>query len=43
LAEKIVLIGAGSLFGNRLSVDALSREPLEDATLGLRIGALGGV
>ena len=30
---KIVFIGAGSLFGNRLAVDVLSREPLQDSTL----------
>jgi len=30
---KIVFIGAGSLVGNRLSVDVLSREPLQDSTL----------
>ena len=32
---KIVFIGAGSLFGNRLSVDVLSREPLQGSTLRL--------
>ncbi|MFC1601860.1 alpha-glucosidase/alpha-galactosidase [Candidatus Sumerlaeota bacterium] len=30
---KIVFIGAGSVFGNRLSVDVLSREPLQDSTI----------
>jgi len=32
---KIVIIGAGSGFGGRLSVDIMSREPLQDATIGL--------
>ncbi|MHB1319271.1 MAG: family 4 glycosyl hydrolase, partial [Anaerolineae bacterium] len=32
---KIVIIGAGSGFGSRLSVDIMSREPLQDATLAL--------
>ncbi len=32
---KIVLIGAGSAFGSRLSVDILSRPPLQNATIGL--------
>ena len=32
---KIVIIGAGSLFGSRLSLDILSREPLRDATIAL--------
>lgn len=32
---KLVIIGAGSGFGTRLSIDALSREPLNDAVIGL--------
>ncbi len=32
---KIVIIGAGSGFGSRLSVDIMSREPLQDAQIGL--------
>lgn len=32
---KVVIIGAGSGFGSRLSVDILSREPLRDATIAL--------
>lgn len=32
---KIVIIGAGSLFGSRLSVDILSRSILRDATIAL--------
>ena len=32
---KIVIIGAGSGFGGRLSIDILSRERLQDATIGL--------
>jgi alpha-galactosidase len=32
---KIVIIGAGSGFGGRLSIDILSREPLRDATIAL--------
>ena len=32
---KIVIIGAGSGFGGRLSVDIMSREPLQGATIGL--------
>lgn len=32
---KIVIIGAGSQFGSRLSVDILSREPLREATIAL--------
>jgi alpha-galactosidase len=32
---KVVIIGAGSGFGSRLSIDILSREPLRDATIGL--------
>ncbi len=32
---KIVIIGAGSGFGGRLSVDIMSREVLQDATIGL--------
>jgi alpha-galactosidase len=32
---KIVIIGAGSGFGGRLSVDILAREPLRDATIAL--------
>ncbi|OGV63705.1 MAG: hypothetical protein A3K19_17075 [Lentisphaerae bacterium RIFOXYB12_FULL_65_16] len=32
---KTVIIGAGSAFGSRLSVDILSREPLNNATIGL--------
>jgi alpha-galactosidase len=32
---KIVIIGAGSLFGGRLSLDILSREPLRDSTIAL--------
>ena len=33
--SKIVIIGAGSGFGSRLSIDILSRGPLQDATIGL--------
>jgi alpha-galactosidase len=32
---KIVIIGAGSGFGGRLSIDILSRERLRDATIAL--------
>jgi alpha-galactosidase len=32
---KIVILGAGSGFGGRLSVDIMSREALRDATIGL--------
>ena len=32
---KIVIIGAGSGFGSRLSIDILSRESLRDATIAL--------
>jgi len=32
---KAVIIGAGSAFGGRLSVDILSREPLQDSTIAL--------
>ena len=32
---KIVIIGAGSGFGGRLSIDILSREPLQDSTIAL--------
>jgi len=32
---NIVIIGAGSGFGSRLSIDILSRESLKDATIGL--------
>jgi alpha-galactosidase len=32
---KVVFIGAGSAFGGRVSVDVLSREPLQDSTIGL--------
>jgi alpha-galactosidase len=32
---KIVIIGAGSGFGGRLSIDILSREPLRDSTIAL--------
>jgi len=32
---KAVIIGAGSGFGSRLSVDILSREPLQDSTIAL--------
>ena len=32
---KLVIIGAGSGFGGRLSVDTLSRIPLQDTTIGL--------
>jgi alpha-galactosidase len=32
---KVVIIGAGSAFGSRLSVDILSREPICDATIAL--------
>ena len=32
---KIVIIGAGSGFGSRLSIDVLSREPLRDTTIAL--------
>ena len=32
---KIVIIGAGSGFGGRLSIDILSRQPLQDATIAL--------
>ena len=30
---KIVIIGAGSGFGGRLSIDIMSREVLQDATI----------
>jgi alpha-galactosidase/6-phospho-beta-glucosidase family protein len=30
---KIVIIGAGSGFGSRLSIDIMSRESLRDATI----------
>ncbi len=33
--SKIVIIGAGSGFGGKLSVDILSREPLRDSTISL--------
>ncbi len=33
--SKIVIIGAGSGFGGRLSIDILVREPLRDATIAL--------
>jgi alpha-galactosidase len=32
---KVVFIGAGSAFGSRVSVDILSREPLQDSTIAL--------
>lgn len=32
---KVVIVGAGSGFGGRLSLDILSREPLQDATIAL--------
>ena len=32
---KVVIIGAGSAFGSRLSIDILSREPIHDATIAL--------
>jgi alpha-galactosidase len=32
---KIVIIGAGSAFGSRLSIDILSRKPIEDSTIAL--------
>jgi len=32
---KIVIIGAGSGFGSRLSIDILSREPLQDSCIAL--------
>ena len=32
---KIVIIGAGSGFGSRLSIDILSREVLQDSTIAL--------
>ena len=32
---KAVIVGAGSAFGSRLSIDILSREPLRGATIGL--------
>ena len=32
---KAVIIGAGSAFGGRLSVDILSRPPLQDSTIAL--------
>ncbi|RJP68000.1 MAG: alpha-glucosidase/alpha-galactosidase, partial [Comamonadaceae bacterium] len=32
---KVVIIGAGSAFGSRLSVDILSREPLSGCTIAL--------
>jgi alpha-galactosidase len=32
---KVVIIGAGSAFGSRISVDILSRKPLEDSTIAL--------
>ncbi|OPZ22927.1 MAG: Alpha-galactosidase [candidate division BRC1 bacterium ADurb.BinA364] len=32
---KALIIGAGSAFGSRLSIDILSREPLKDSTIAL--------
>ncbi|MHC4502636.1 MAG: family 4 glycosyl hydrolase [Planctomycetota bacterium] len=32
---KVVIVGAGSGFGGRLSLDVLSREPLRESTIGL--------
>jgi len=32
---KVVIIGAGSGFGSRLSIDLLARRPLQDCTIGL--------
>jgi alpha-galactosidase len=32
---KVVFVGAGSAFGGRVSVDVLSREPLQDSTIAL--------
>jgi len=32
---KVVIIGAGSGFGSRLSIDMLARQPLQDITIGL--------
>ena len=32
---KIVIIGAGSGFGSRLSIDILAREELKDSTIAL--------
>jgi hypothetical protein len=32
---NIVIVGAGSGFDSRLSIDILSRESLKDATIGL--------
>ena len=32
---KVAIIGAGSGFGGRLSVDTLARKPLQDATIAL--------
>ena len=37
---KIVIIGAGSGFGGRLSVDIMSRESLRDATISIRSPSL---
>ena len=34
-SPKVVIIGAGSGFGSRLSVDILSREPLQNSTIAL--------
>ena len=34
-SPKIVIIGAGSGFGSRLSIDIMSRESLREATIGL--------
>ncbi len=43
---KIVIIGAGSGFGGRLSIDIMSREALRDSTIclcDLHAGRLGKV
>lgn len=32
---KVAIIGAGSAFGSRISIDILSREPLQDTTIAL--------
>ena len=32
---KVVIIGAGSGFGSRISIDVLSRAPLKDSTIAL--------
>ncbi len=35
MAIKVVIVGAGSLFGSRLSIDILSSRSLQDVTIGL--------